>query len=213
MRSRKRTMHIAIIITLTMLVSLVHNTPVDATEPSNVALVYDFGAQTLTVNVSHYVSNTKTHYIENIEIQNNGFSILNRSYVNQSFDWGMYDTFSVSTIVGDNLTVTALCKRGHSVTTWLIVTSTTATNTPPTQTTSPTGGTESPGTPLDAGVAIVAGAAVVIFLIVFFAWLNPDRVPKSLKQLGSRIRPGVDWFGEKLSNIVQQIKTRVPSKE
>jgi hypothetical protein len=125
----------------------------------------------------------------------------------------MYDTFSVSTIVGDNLTVTALCKRGHSVTTWLIVTSTTATNTPPTQTTSPTGGTESPGTPLDAGVAIVAGAAVVIFLIVFFAWLNPDRVPKSLKQLGSRIRPGVDWFGEKLSNIVQQIKTRVPSKE
>jgi hypothetical protein len=190
-----------------MLVSLVHNTPVDATEPSNVALVYDFGAQTLTVNVS------KNHYIENIEILKNGLSILNRSYVNQSFDWGMYDTFSVSTVVDDNLTVTAFCSKGYSLTTWLIVTSTTATNTPPTETTSPTGGTESPGTPLGAGVAIVAGAAVVIFLIVFFAWLNPDRVPKSLKQLGSRIRPGVDWFGEKLSNIVQQIKTRVPSKE
>ncbi|MHA2160368.1 MAG: hypothetical protein ACXABE_15865 [Candidatus Thorarchaeota archaeon] len=213
MRSRKRTMHIAIFITLTMLVSLVHNTPVDATEPSNIALVYDFGAQTLTVNVSHDVSNTKTHYIEEIKIVKNGFSVLNRTYVNQSYDWGMYDTFVVSTVVGDNLTVTVICKRGHSLPRWVIVTSTTATNPPPTGTTTNTGPPN--GTPqatLDAGVAIAAGVGVVIFFIIFFAWLKPEYVPESLKQLGSRIRPGADWFGQKMSNLVQQIKTRVPSR-
>jgi hypothetical protein len=199
-------MHIAIFITLTMLMSLVHNAPVDATEPSNITLVYDFGAQTLTVNVSHDVANTKTHYIENIEIQKDGFSILNKSYVNQSFNWGMFETFIVSAIVGDNLSITALCKRGHSLTQWLIVTSTTATNPQSTETTTePTGGIESPGTPLGIGPAAVAIVVVVVFFIIFFAWLKPEYVPESLKQLWTRIRSG-------FSNLVHNIRTRSSSK-
>ena len=133
-------MRITVIITLALIVTLVHNAPVHATEPSDIALVYDFGTQILTVNVSHDVANTKTHYIENIEILNNGLSILNRSYVNQSFNYGMFDTFSVSTVVDDNLTVTALCSKGYTLTSWLIVTSTTATNQSPTETTTTTEG-------------------------------------------------------------------------
>jgi hypothetical protein len=128
----------------------------------------------------------------------------------------MYDTFAVSTVVGDNLTVTAICKRGHTLPRWLIVTSTTATNPPSTgtttSTTGPPNGTLPPEASLGAGAAIAAGVGVVIFLIVFFAWLKPEYVPESLKQLGSRIRPGVDWFGQKLRNLVLQIKTRVPSR-
>jgi hypothetical protein len=200
-------------ITLVLIVTLVYSIPVNATEPSDVQLTYEFGSQTLSVNVSHAVSNTKTHYIEEIKIQKNGLSVLNRTYANQSYDWGMYDTFAVSTVVGDNLTVTVICKRGHSLPRWVIVTSTTATNPPPTGTTTNTGPPN--GTPqatLDAGVAIAAGVGVVIFFIIFFAWLKPEYVPESLKQLGSRIRPGADWFGQKMSNLVQQIKTRVPSR-
>ena len=206
MSSRKRTFYIATIITITLLTGLVHHTPVVATEPSDIVLVYDFGSQTLTANVSHYVSNNKTHYIENIEIKNNDFSILNRSYSNQSYNWGMYDTFLVSTAVGDNLTVTATCKRGHSLTQWLIVSSATSTSSTPTETTTqPTNGTDPPGTSLDAGPAIAASFAVILALIIFFAWLNPDRVPNVFKQLGARIKSG-------FSNLVQQIRTRPSSK-
>ena len=193
MRLRKLTVHITIILSLALLVGSIHITPVDATEPTDIALVYEFGSQTLTVNVSHDVANPKTHYIETIEVQKNGLSILNRTYANQSFNYGVFDTFSVSTIVGDNLTVTAICKRGHFLTTWLIVTSTTATNPPPTETTSttePTGSTPPPEPPSGMGPAIVVGVGVIVFFIIFFAWLKPELVPDSLKQIGSRIRPG-----------------------
>ena len=213
MLSRSQTIRITTIITLVLVVTLVYSTPVNATEPSDIQLTYEFGSQTLSVNVSHDVSNTKTHYIEEIKIVKNGLSVLNRTYVNQSYDWGLYDTFVVSTDVGDNITVTAICKRGHSLPRWVIVTSTTATNPPQTGTSTTTGPPD--GTPeatLDAGVAIAASVGVVLFFVVFFAWLKPEYVPESLKQLGSRVRPGVDWFGQKLSNVAQQIKTRVPSR-
>jgi hypothetical protein len=216
MSSRNQTACITVILTLILIGLFVHSTPVDATEPSDIQQTYNFGTQTLAVNVSHYVSNTKTHYIETIEVLKNSVSIVNRSYANQSFNWGVYDTFSVSTAVDDNLTVTAFCKRGHSLTTWLIVTSTTATNPQPTETTTsttePTDVPESPGASLGASAAIIAGVGVVVFLIVFFAWLQPGGISGTFKQLGSRIRAGFVSFGDKLSNLLQQIKTKVPSK-
>lgn len=213
---RQRSFCFALLITLTILTGVVHITPVMATEPEDMHLVYDFDSQTLMVNVSHYTPNTKTHYIEIIEILKNGVFFMNRTYENQSFSWGVYDTFSVSAVVDDNLTVTTTCSKGYSLTRWLIVTSGTSTSPPPTDTTtSPTEPTDGPNPsdqPLGAGAAIVVGAGVVVFLVVFFAWLNPDKVPNSLRQLGSRIRPGVSLFGEKLSNLVQLVKTKVSSK-
>ena len=221
MSLHKRTVHIAIIITFALLAVSIYNIPsVDATEPSDIVLTYDFNSQTLTVNVSHYVSNTKTHYIETIEIKNNEISILNKTYVNQTYNWGMYDSFTVSTSIGDNLTVTATCKRGHSLTRWLIVSSTTTTSstTETTSTTTTTDGPDSPGAALDVSPVIVVGIVLVIFFILFFAWLEPDRFPG-----GSRIRAGLLWFWEKLrggiswlvtriSSVFQQIKDKVSSK-
>ena len=196
---------IVALLTFLLIVGSVQS-PVVATEPSDIVLTYDPGSQTLAVNVTHDVANNKTHYIENIEIKNNDLSILNRSYTDQSYDWGMYDTFTVSTTLGDNLTVTVTCKRGHSLTQWVIVSSTTATSPLPTETTTqPTDGPDSPGTTLDAGPVIVAGVAVVLFMIIFFAWLNPERVPDVFKQLGARIR-------SRFSNLVQQVKTRSSSR-
>jgi hypothetical protein len=197
------------------MVCLVHGNPVKATAPDDIQLTYDFGAQTLAVNVSHYTPSTKNHYIENIEVLKNGFSILNKSYPNQSVDWGVYDTFSVSAVVDDNLTVTAFCSKGYSLTAWLIVTSTTATNTPPPETTTPTepdDGPESPGITLGTGVAIAAAIGVVVFLIVLFAWLEPDRFRGLTKGLVSRTKTGITWIGEKVGNFLQQIRTRMPSK-
>ncbi len=222
MGSQKRITYSAMVIMFALLVSSIYTMPVEASEPESIALVYDFDSQTLTVNVSHYVANTKTHYIETIEIKNNDISVLNRTYVNQTYNWGMYDSFAVSTAVDDNLTVTATCKKGYSLTRWLIVSSTTSTTTTTitttTTTTNTTDGTESPGTALDVSPVIIVGIALVIFFILFFAWLEPDRFPG-----GSRIRAGLVWFWEKvrggiswlgtaIGGLFQQIKGKVSSK-
>ena len=228
MSMRNATLGAAVVIMLTILSSMTNITPVAATVAEDMHLTYDFGSQTLAVNVSHYVANTKTHYIETIEILNNGVSVLNRSYSNQSFNWGMNDTFSVSTVVDDNLTVTAICSKGYSLTRWLVVTSGTSTNSPPTDTTTsttePPDNTNPSGTTLGPNPMIAAGVAgaVAVFLIIFFAWLNPDKVPGMFQQLGSRLRSGLSWFGEKLrgtftwlkvglGNLVQQIKSKSTS--
>ncbi len=210
------------VIMFALIVSSIYTMPVEATEPEDIVLEYDFDSQTLTVNVSHYVANTKTHYIETIEIKNNDISVLNRTYVNQTYNWGMYDSFAVSTAVDDNLTVTATCKKGYSLTRWLIVSSTTSTitttTTTTTTTTNTTDGTESPETALDVSPVIIVGIALVIFFILFFAWLEPDRFPG-----GSRIRAGLVWFWEKvrggiswlgtaIGGLFQQIKGKVSSK-
>ncbi|NHI90077.1 MAG: hypothetical protein EAX87_11190 [Candidatus Thorarchaeota archaeon] len=229
MSMRKSTLGLATVIILAILSSMTNITPVAATVPEDMHLTYDFGSQTLAVNVSHYVANTKTHYIETIEILKNGFSVQNTSYNNQSFNWGRYDTFTVSAAVGDNLTVTAFCSKGYSLTRWLVATSGTATNPPstdtttsttePTESTNPSGTTLGPNPMIGVGVA----AAVAVFLIVFFAWLNPDKVPGMFRQVSSRLRTGLSWFGEKvrgafswlktgLGNLVQQIKTRSTSE-
>ncbi len=224
------------VIMFALIVSSIYTMPVEATEPEDIVLEYDFDSQTLTVNVSHYVANTKTHYIETIEIKNNDISVLNRTYVNQTYNWGMYDSFAVSTAVDDNLTVTATCKKGYSLTRWLIVSSTTTTTTTTTTTettsttttttttdttTTTTDTTDDPGSPGDTAnmsPVIVVGIALVIFFILFFAWLEPDRFPG-----GSRIRAGLVWFWEKvrggiswlgtaIGGLFQQIKGKVRSK-
>lgn len=202
------------VITLTMLTGFANIPSAAATVAEDIHLVYDYGSQILTVNISHYVANTKTHYIETVEIHKNGISILNRSYVNQSYNWGMYDTFNVPAAVDDNLTVTGICSKGYSLIRWLIVTSTIATNSPPSNTTSttePTNGVDTPGTSLGTGSAIAAGAVVIIFFVLFFAWLKPEYVPDVFKQLGARIRNGVTWLGEKLRNMLSWLRAGLSS--
>lgn len=206
----------AIVFALTVLTSTVGIPPSAATEPSEIALDYDSGSQALAVNVSHPVANTKTHHVETIEVHKNSFSMLNRSYDNQSFSWGMYDTFSVSASAGDNLTVTVFCSRGESLAASLIVGSSTTTTTPPTGTTTTTTattteptGTDSP-TPLDMGFVGSVAAIVVVVSIVLLLLLmrfRPEYVPDALKQLASRIRAGAAWFWEKLRGLPSSLRS------
>ncbi|MFW9793383.1 MAG: hypothetical protein ACFFEE_03695 [Candidatus Thorarchaeota archaeon] len=211
MSSRKQIMHIAIIVALALMVCLVGSNRVEATEPEGIQLTYDFGAQTLAVNVSHYFQN-KNDYIETIQILKNDIFFMNRTYENQSVDSYVYDTFTVSASVDDNITVTAFCSRGYLITAWLIVSSTTSTSSSPTETTTtttqPTNGEELPGASLGTGPAIIAVVGIAIALIIVFAWLNPDRVPDVIKQLGARIRSRLISIGEKIGGFLQQIRTK-----
>ncbi len=210
-----------LVIAITLLVLALPVTPVTATDITDMSLTYEFNSQLLTVNVSHYSSNTKTHFVETIEIWRNGISILNRTYVNQTYSWYEYDTFDVSANVGDNLTVTATESKADYFTQWLIVTSSTATNsvtdtvtsdTTATDSTETTDGPDFPDTPANIGPVVAVGAFLVVFFIILFAWLNPDKVPDAIKQLGTRIKDGLSrlWVG--IGNFIGQIRAKINSK-
>ena len=207
-------MCIAMVIALTVLTGFSNTPPVAATVAEDIRLIYDYSSQILTVNISHYVANTKTHYIETVKISKNGISLLNRSYVNQSANWGMCDTFNVPAAVDDNLTITGVCSKGYALTRWLIVTSAVATNSPPSNTTSttePTNGIDSSGATLGTAPEIAAGGVVIIFFVLFFAWLKPEYVPDAFKPLGARAKTGVTWLGEKLRGMLSWLRVGISS--
>ncbi len=207
---------IIVVLTLFMLTGFMQ-TPVSAHVPEDMTLSYNFGTQILTVNVSHYTPNTKAHYIEQIEVEKNGISVLNKTYENQSLNDYVYESFSVSTVVDDNLTVTAFCSKDYTLTSWVIVTSTTATNptsTETTTTTQPPDGPDSPDSTLGVGIAIAGGGIAIIILVVLY--IEREHLPESVRQLGSRIRIGsIDAFHKLktgFSNLIQQIRVRFSSK-
>lgn len=216
MSQRHVNLSIIIVLTLFMLTGFMQ-TPVSAHVPEDMKLSYDFGTQILTVNVSHYTPNTKTHYIEQIEVEKNGISVLNKTYENQSLSGYVYELFSVSTVVDDNLTVTAFCSKDYTLTSWVIVTSTTATNptsTETTTTTQPPDGPDSPDSTLGAGLAIAGGGIAIIILVVLY--IEREHLPESVRQLGTRLRTGsldvLYRLKTGFSNIIQQIRVRLGSK-
>ncbi|MFW9966942.1 MAG: hypothetical protein ACFFEA_07295 [Candidatus Thorarchaeota archaeon] len=145
---------------------LVRADPID-----QILLNYEQDTQTLFVNVTHDVPNPGNDYIELIEIFRNGLFQFNRTYPEQEFNFGRNDTFTISASSGDNLTVTATCSRGDSLSKWIIVggssTTTGGTTTTPTQTeTETTTPPPEPVEPLDPAIGIGVGlVAVVIFML------------------------------------------------
>ncbi len=214
MAAKRQTLHLAIVIAVIVCASSVITPTGLASEPSDMILIYDFQSQKLTVNVSHYVANTKTHYIETIEIYKNTISVLNKTYASQSENWGMSDTFNISAVVGDNLTVTATCNKGYAITSWLIVTSTITTNpttsgtTSSTQTTTETTNTTvNQSIPLNTGPAIVASVTLIVFFVLFFLWLKPEYAPDVLKKLGSHLKDSLIWLGEKMRDLLSRLRS------
>lgn len=214
MKLKSGTTQTTLIIAITVFVLVLPVVPVTATDFTDMTLTYDFNFQILTVNASHYTSNTKTHYVETIEIWRNGISVHNQTYENQTNSWWEYDAFNVSASVGDNLTVTATESKGDSITRWLIVTSGTAINpiTDTTGTTGPTDTASGPGSPIttsNIGPVIAVVVFLVVFFIVLFALLNPDKVPDAIRHLGTRVKDGFSriWVG--LGNLFSRVKAKV----
>jgi len=241
MKLKSGTMKRTLFIVITVFVLVLPIVPVTATDITDMSLTYDFDSQVLTVNVSHYTSNTKTHFVETIKIWCNGVSVHNQTYENQTNSCWEYDTFDISASAGDNLTVSAIESKDYIITRWLIVTgptttstSVTDTTTTTTDTTSTTGSTttdstettstettsgstnpnipDSPDTPANLGLVLGVGIFLVIFFIVLFAWLNPDKVPDAIKQLGTRIKDGLSRIWAGISNLFGQIRTKINSK-
>jgi hypothetical protein len=163
----------AILLVATLSATFVSAPLVEATPPAQIVLNYNEGTQTLFVNVTHAVPNPGNHYVEVIEVFKNSDLQFNRTYPNQEFNFGRNDTFAISASSGDNLTVTATCSRGDSLSKWIIVggptTATETTYSTPTQTeTGTTTPPPEPPEPLDPSIAIGVGfVGAVVFIIGF----------------------------------------------
>ena len=217
MSVKKLKLKILTIIAFIICTSLISIPTGVALAPSDMKLTYEFQSQTLTVNVTH-VGQNKNDYIQIIEIFKNDVSVLNRTYTNQTEARGVLDTFDVTAVIGDNLTVTATCSKAYSITRWLVITSTTTTNTSSAETTStttanetsttePTNTTNALDTPMNTGPVLAIVVGLLIFFILFFLWLKPEYAPDALKKLGTRIRAGLSLLTEKLREIGVWIKT------
>jgi hypothetical protein len=86
-------------------------------------LSYDYDNQILTVTVFHAVSDTNTHYIEEIIINKNSVFVMNRTYTSQASTSSMADTFNVDAENNDILQVIAICSISGQITRLITVSS------------------------------------------------------------------------------------------
>jgi hypothetical protein len=163
---------------LLLAVMFVQVVPVAAHTPASVSLDYNFQTQVLTVDVSHGVTDTGSHFIIQIVVEKNSMEFTTRSYTSQSSTTGMTDTFNVPAADGDVLRVTASCNfvgdavnsltvSDPSMTTTTTTNPSTTTDTTTTDTTT-TGSTTSPTPPtgMDSTVIIIAAVAGIGIIMV-----------------------------------------------
>ncbi|HOO90759.1 MAG TPA: hypothetical protein PLA74_08035 [Syntrophales bacterium] len=77
--------------------------------PKEVVLNYDSGSQTLSVTISHSVSNPQSHYIKEVAITKNGNTLGTYAYKGQPDPSSFTYTYIVEAKKGDTLIVTATC--------------------------------------------------------------------------------------------------------
>lgn len=198
MNSCKEISRTAIILLIMLLFVLYQPEPIAATPPSDISLEYDYDARVLKANVTHFVANVKTHYIELIEIMKNDVFYLNRTYANQSDAYGMYDTFDVQASHDDNLTLVATCKKGQFLASWIMISETTTTTT--TTTTTPTG-TDQPALGLPLGVVNGIIAAVIIGCVLLVVVFRPDAILEGRRRLRNVVVSIWDAILERLRGL------------
>ncbi len=142
--------------------------------PAGMDFEYDSSTNTLTVEVTHSVSDVNTHYIYRIEVYKNNVLEETRDYDAQDSTSGMSDTFTVEAEDGDVLKATAYCSLSGQITNEITVSSSTDTTTTDSTTddttSETTSDTDDPAPPMDGGVltivVVLAAIVVVIILIV-----------------------------------------------
>jgi desulfoferrodoxin (superoxide reductase-like protein) len=92
-----------------------------AHSPSSMKLKYNREAEILSVETTHQVSDTSTHYVENIKIVVNHEIRINQNYTSQPGSTFTYTYDNVLTNVGDKIEVVAICNIGGSISEQLMI--------------------------------------------------------------------------------------------
>ncbi|MBD3193839.1 MAG: hypothetical protein GF317_02210 [Candidatus Lokiarchaeota archaeon] len=88
---------------------------------SDMILSYNLENQVLSVKINHFVSNSKTHYIDNVTISKNDDIVHILNYTSQPSNSNFTYTYSVNASTGDEIEVFTHCNLGGSLTKKLTV--------------------------------------------------------------------------------------------
>jgi len=77
--------------------------------PKDVTLTYDSDSRTLTVTISHTVSNPRKHYVKKVTITQNGNPVATHEYTSQPEVSPFIYTYPVEAKTGDVLKIKANC--------------------------------------------------------------------------------------------------------
>ena len=91
---------------------LVNISSTNAHSPSSVSLQYAEDTNTLTVTISHSVSDPNTHYIENVQINVNGTEVLSEDYTSQPTNNQFVREYTIEAGAGATISATATCNLG-----------------------------------------------------------------------------------------------------
>ncbi len=140
---------------LIVAVSLILVCPAAATPPSAMSVSYQEIAKELSVTITHQTANPQVHYIKEVLITINGNTVTDAAYTSQPTRDTFTYTYPIVTRPGDEITVTATCVLGGSLSRTLYNTGTIATTPPP---------ASIPTRKAAAGLAPLLGAAAVILI-------------------------------------------------
>ena len=133
-------------LTLLSLAVIVLPAPVLAHPPATMDLDYNPETQTLSIAITHQVSDPDNHYVEKIEVTESGFPLLTEDYTSQPSTSTFTYTYTVAAREGDVLDVTAYCNLFGSMKKQITVSSPSPSLTPtPAPLHSPTPSAETPG--------------------------------------------------------------------
>lgn len=95
---------------------------VSAHSPSGMSVTYQEPSKELLVSITHAVPNPREHYIQTVTVAINGKVVNNSRYTSQPAPDTFTYTYPISTVAGDEITVTAACSQGGSITRTLYTT-------------------------------------------------------------------------------------------
>lgn len=84
--------------------------------PKDTTLAYDTGSRTLSVTISHAVSNPQTHYIKAVSIAKNGVLVVRHEYTGQPDSSPFTYAYTIEAGPGDMIEATADCNYSGSKT-------------------------------------------------------------------------------------------------
>lgn len=87
---------------------------VEAHSPSDVSIDYDLENEELTVEITHSVTDTKSHYIENIVVQVDGETVIDENYTEQPDSTSFEYTYDLQAEKNSTIEATAYCSISGS---------------------------------------------------------------------------------------------------
>ncbi|MBN2398213.1 MAG: hypothetical protein JXI32_07520 [Deltaproteobacteria bacterium] len=106
---RNRIMIYAVCLMLSLPALFLLSAGARAHSPNDISLRYDQGSRTLSVTISHAVSDPRKHYVKKITITKNGEPVATHDYTSQPEPSPFTYTYPLEAKAGDTLKVTADC--------------------------------------------------------------------------------------------------------